>query len=178
MFGEYSAPTGIGHVATAASDGLLAVRTRIAAAVDAGHAPIRMLVGKPGLDGHSNGAEQLAVAARDAGLEVIYQGIRLTPAQIAAAARDEDVDLVGLSILSGSHRALVPEILELLRDAGVDAPVVVGGIIPDADRAPLTAAGVSAIYTPKDFRLAAIVSDLVDLAIEHRKATRAAAHAG
>ena len=89
-------------------------------------------MGKPGLDGHSNGAEQIAVAARDAGMEVVYQGIRLTPAQIAAAARDEDVDIVGLSILSGSHLALVPETLRLLREAGVDAPVVVGGIIPDS----------------------------------------------
>jgi (2R)-ethylmalonyl-CoA mutase len=178
VFGEYRAPTGVGGVTTAPIGDLQAVRQRVQAAARDLGGPIRLLVGKPGLDGHSNGAEQLAVAARDAGLEVIYQGIRLTPAQIAAAARDEDVDLVGLSILSGSHRALVPEILDLLRDAGVDAPVVVGGIIPDADRAPLTAAGVSAIYTPKDFRLAAIVSDLVDLAIEHRKATRAAAHAG
>jgi len=178
VFGEYRAPTGVGGVATAPIGDLQAVRQRVQAAARDLGGPIRLLVGKPGLDGHSNGAEQLAVAARDAGLEVIYQGIRLTPAQIAAAARDEDVDLVGLSILSGSHRALVPEILDLLRDAGVDAPVVVGGIIPDADRAPLTAAGVSAIYTPKDFRLAAIVSDLVDLAIEHRKATRSAARAG
>jgi len=178
VFGEYRAPTGVGGVTTAPIGELQAVRQRVQAAARDLGGPIRLLVGKPGLDGHSNGAEQLAVAARDAGLEVIYQGIRLTPAQIAAAARDEDVDLVGLSILSGSHRALVPEILDLLRDAGVDAPVVVGGIIPDADRAPLTAAGVSAIYTPKDFRLAAIVSDLVDLAIEHRKATRSAARAG
>ena len=178
VFGEYRAPTGVGGVTTAPIGDLQEVRQRARAAARDLGGPIRLLVGKPGLDGHSNGAEQLAVAARDAGLEVIYQGIRLTPAQIAAAARDEDVDLVGLSILSGSHRALVPEILDLLRAAGVDAPVVVGGIIPDADRAPLTAAGVSAIYTPKDFRLAAIVSDLVDLAIEHRKATRSAARAG
>ena len=178
VFGEYRAPTGVGGVTTAPIGELQSVRQRVQAAARDLGGPIRLLVGKPGLDGHSNGAEQLAVAARDAGLEVIYQGIRLTPAQIAAAARDEDVDLVGLSILSGSHLALVPEILDLLREAGVDAPVVVGGIIPDADRAPLTAAGVSAIYTPKDFRLAAIVSDLVDLAIEHRKATRSAARAG
>jgi ethylmalonyl-CoA mutase len=178
VFGEYRAPTGVGGVTTAPIGDLEEVRQRAhAAARDLG-GPIRLLVGKPGLDGHSNGAEQLAVAARDAGFEVIYQGIRLTPAQIAAAARDEDVDVVGLSILSGSHRALVPEIVERLRDAGVDAPVVVGGIIPDADRGLLTAAGVSAIYTPKDFRLATIVSDLVDLAIKYRKATRAAARAG
>src|SRR5207248_7917457 len=110
--------------------------------------PPRILVGKPGLDGHSNGAEQIAVAARDAGMEVVYQGIRLTPEQIAAAARDEDVDLVGLSVLSGSHRELVPETVRLLRANGVDAPVVVGGIIPEADRSELLAAGVARVYTP------------------------------
>ena len=125
---------------------------------------MRILVGKPGLDGHSNGAEQIAVAARDAGMEVVYQGIRLTPAEIAAAARDEDVDLVGLSILSGSHRLLVPETVRLLREHGVDAPVVVGGIIPEADRAELLAAGVARVYTPKDFRLGDIVAELADLA--------------
>jgi (2R)-ethylmalonyl-CoA mutase len=123
-----------------------------------------MLVGKPGLDGHSNGAEQIAVAARDAGMEVIYQGIRLTPEQIAAAARDEDVDLVGLSVLSGSHRMLVPETLRLLRDAGVDAPVVVGGIIPETDQAALVAEGVARVYTPKDFKLTEIVGELAELA--------------
>ena len=178
VFGEYRAPTGVSGVAVAPIAELEAVREQVQVAARDLGGPIRLLVGKPGLDGHSNGAEQLAVAARDAGREVIYQGIRLTPAQIAAAARDEDVDLVGLSILSGSHRALVPETIALLRDAGVGAPVVVGGIIPDADRAALTAAGVAAIYTPKDFRLAAIVRDLVDLAIGHRQAARAAAHAG
>ena len=125
-------------------------------------------VGKPGLDGHSNGAEQIALAARDAGFEVIYQGIRLTPDQIAAAARDEDVDVVGLSILSGSHLQIVPETVRLLRAAGVDAPVVVGGIIPPDDQAQLTAAGVARVYTPKDYRVATIISDLADLAIEHR----------
>jgi (2R)-ethylmalonyl-CoA mutase len=125
-----------------------------------------MLVGKPGLDGHSNGAEQIAVAARDAGMEVIYQGIRLTPAQIAAAARDEDVDLVGLSVLSGSHRRLVPETVRLLREAGVDAPVVVGGIIPEIDQGALVAAGVARVYTPKDFRLTQIIGELAELAAE------------
>ena len=117
------------------------VRARVQAGPRPTGGPIRLLVGKPGLDGHSNGAEQIAVAARDAGMEVVYQGIRLTPAQIAAAARDEDVDVVGLSILSGSHLDLVPETLRELREAGVDAPVVVGGIIPDADRAQLERAG-------------------------------------
>ena len=130
--------------------------------------PPRLLVAKPGLDGHSNGAEQIAVAARDAGMEVVYQGIRLTPEQIAATARDEDVDVVGLSILSGitpraraRGRPLVP------RD-GVDAPVVVGGIIPEDDRPRLVAAGVAAVYTPKDFELGRIMADIVDLASDHR----------
>ena len=136
VFGEYRAPTGVGGVharrsATAMVAGASAGQARAPQAL--GH-PIRILVGKPGLDGHSNGAEQIAVAARDAGMEVVYQGIRLTPEQIAAAARDEDVDLVGLSVLSGSHRKLVPETLALLRANGVDAPVVVGGIIPEADQ--------------------------------------------
>ncbi|HEY5014667.1 MAG TPA: protein meaA, partial [Acidimicrobiia bacterium] len=165
VFGEYRAPTGIGRVASATSAGLLAVRERIRAATAAGHAPIRMLVGKPGLDGHSNGAEQIAVAARDAGMEVIYQGIRLTPEEIAAAARDEDVDVVGLSILSGSHLDLVPETIRRLRAEGVDAPVIVGGIIPEADQARLLAAGASRVYTPKDYRLADIMADIADLVL-------------
>ena len=166
VFGEYRAPTGIGRVASASSEGLLAVRERIRAAVAAGHRPIRILVGKPGLDGHSNGAEQIAVAARDAGMEVIYQGIRLTPAEIAAAARDEDVDVVGLSILSGSHLDLVPETIGLLRAQGVDVPVIVGGIIPEADQARLLAAGAARVYTPKDYRLAGIMADIADLVLE------------
>ena len=165
VFGEYRAPTGIGRVASGSSVGLLAVRERIRAATSAGHTPIRMLVGKPGLDGHSNGAEQIAVAARDAGMEVIYQGIRLTPAEIAAAARDEDVDVVGLSILSGSHLDLVPETIRALRAEGVQAPVIVGGIIPEADQARLVAAGVSRVYTPKDYRLAEIMADIADLVL-------------
>ncbi len=166
VFGEYRAPTGIGGVAAGSSAGLLAVRERIRAATSAaGRPPIRMLVGKPGLDGHSNGAEQIAVAARDAGMEVIYQGIRLTPAEIAAAARDEDVDVVGLSILSGSHLDLVPETIRCLRAEGVQVPVIVGGIIPEADQACLLAAGVAAVYTPKDYRLARIMSDIADLVL-------------
>jgi (2R)-ethylmalonyl-CoA mutase len=130
--------------------------------------PPRLLVAKPGLDGHSNGAEQIAVAARDAGFEVVYQGIRLTPAQIAVAARDEDVDVVGISILSGSHLQLVPEVIKLLREEGVDAPVVVGGIVPGADMPRLRAAGVVAIYTPKDFEITHLVEELADLAERHR----------
>ena len=163
VFGEYRAPTGVGGVRAPMGEAMTHARERVQARVrEIGH-PIRILVGKPGLDGHSNGAEQIAVAARDAGMEVVYQGIRLTPEQIAAAARDEDVDLVGLSILSGSHRELVPETVRLLRANGVDAPVVVGGIIPEADRPALLAAGVARVYTPKDFRLSDIVAELAEL---------------
>src|SRR5512132_515624 len=143
VFGEYRAPTGVGAVAAAPVDEMVKVRERVQSAAAELGGPIRVLVGKPGLDGHSNGAEQIAVAARDAGMEVVYQGIRLTPAEIATAARDEDVDVVGLSILSGSHLELVPDIVRRLRAEGVDAPVVVGGIIPDADRAQLEAMGVA-----------------------------------
>jgi (2R)-ethylmalonyl-CoA mutase len=169
VFGEYRAPTGVGSVSVRPGDELQQVRTRVqAAALDAG--PIRILVGKPGLDGHSNGAEQIAVAARDAGMEVVYQGIRLTPAQIAAAARDEDVDIVGLSILSGSHLELVPETLRELREAGVNAPVVVGGIIPDTDREQLERDGIARVFTPKDYRLAGIMEEIADLALAHRRA--------
>src|SRR6185437_3547019 len=149
------APTGVGAVAARAGSEMHEVRDAVRAIVEAsGGRPIRLLVGKPGLDGHSNGAEQIAVAARDAGMEVVYQGIRLTPLQIATAARDEDVDVVGLSILSGSHLELVPETIRLLRSMDVDAPVVVGGIIPEADQVVLRAAGVAGIYTPKDYRFA------------------------
>ena len=124
---------------------------------------IRVLVAKPGLDGHSNGAEQVAVAARDAGMEVVYQGIRLTPEEIAATARDEDVDVVGISILSGSHLELVPEILRLLDANGVEAPVVVGGIIPAEDEQKLRELGVAAVYTPKDFELSRMMGEMADL---------------
>ena len=124
---------------------------------------LRLLIAKPGLDGHSNGAEQIAVRARDAGFEVIYQGIRLTPEEIVAAAVAEDVDLVGISILSGSHMELVPGIVEGLRSQGLDdVPVVVGGIIPPADAARLKAAGVAAVFTPKDFGLTAIMAAFVE----------------
>jgi (2R)-ethylmalonyl-CoA mutase len=174
VFGEYRAPTGVGSVAIAPAGDLAGVRERVRAAAAELGGPLRLLVGKPGLDGHSNGAEQIAVAARDAGFEVVYQGIRLTPAQIAAAARDEDVDVVGLSILSGSHLDLVPDTIRRLRENSVDAPVVVGGIIPDADRERLAQAGVARVYTPKDFRLATIVGDLADLGIEHRRGVAAA----
>ena len=122
-----------------------------------------MLVGKPGLDGHSNGAEQIAVRARDAGFEVVYQGIRLTPEQIVSAAVAEDVDVVGLSILSGSHLELVPMVLEGLRAAGMgEVPVVVGGIIPDADAAALKVSGVAAVFTPKDYDATLIMAKVLD----------------
>jgi (2R)-ethylmalonyl-CoA mutase len=131
--------------------------------------PPRFLVAEPGLDGHSNGAEQIAVAARDSGMEVVYQGIRLTPAQIAAVARDEDVEVVGLSILSGSHLELVPDVLRLLHDAGVDAPVVLGGIIPEVDARRLVEDGIAAVYTPKDFELVRIMDDIVSLVESGRR---------
>ena len=162
VFGEYRAPTGVAAAVGVGTlpDDLRAVAERVRALPGG---PLRLLVGKPGLDGHSNGAEQIAVAARDAGMEVIYQGIRLTPAQIAAVARDEDVDVVGLSILSGSHLELVPDVVDRLRAEGVDAPVIVGGIIPEEDRPKLIAAGVARVYTPKDFELGRIMGDIADL---------------
>jgi (2R)-ethylmalonyl-CoA mutase len=131
--------------------------------------PPKLLVAKPGLDGHSNGAEQIAVAARDAGMEVIYSGIRLTPEQIAASARDEDPDVIGLSILSGSHLSLVPSVLEKLRSAGVSIPVVVGGIIPEEDRPRLMEAGVTAVYTPKDYEIGRIMRDIAEIAASGRR---------
>ncbi len=169
VFGEYRAPTGVAAALGAGvlPDGLVTA-ARDVAALPGG--PPRFLVAKPGLDGHSSGAEQIAVAARDTGFEVIYQGIRLTPEQIAAVARDEDPEVIGLSILSGSHMSLVPEVMRLLADAGVDAPVVVGGIIPEDDRDPLMAAGVAAVYTPKDFELGRIMSDIARLVGERRSA--------
>jgi ethylmalonyl-CoA mutase len=167
VFGEFRAPTGVGAAVGVGADQLAEVAARVRAMAASGGPP-RLLVAKPGLDGHSNGAEQIAVAARDAGMEVVYPGIRLTAAQIAAAARDEDVDVVGISILSGSHMELVPEVLRLLQEAGVDAPVVVGGIIPEDDRPKLESLGVAAVYTPKDVELARIVGDIADLAARHR----------
>ncbi|HVD39147.1 MAG TPA: cobalamin-dependent protein, partial [Solirubrobacterales bacterium] len=124
---------------------------------------IKILVGKPGLDGHSNGAEQVALRARDVGMEVIYQGIRLTPEEIAESALQEDVDVVGLSILSGSHLELIPEVVRLLRDEGVEVPVVVGGIIPVADAERLREAGIAGVYTPKDFDVNKIMGEIVAL---------------
>jgi ethylmalonyl-CoA mutase len=165
VFGEFRAPTGVAAAVGRSQNLRKNVEKRVEM-VPGGR--IRLLIAKPGLDGHSNGAEQIAVAARDAGMEVIYSGIRSTPAQIAATARDEDPDVVGLSILSGSHLSLVPSVMECLRAQGVDAPVIVGGIIPEADREVLLAAGVAAVYTPKDFELGKIMNDIVGIAELHR----------
>jgi ethylmalonyl-CoA mutase len=164
VFGGYRAPTGVGEASAAPADEeLQELRDEVATLSEQlGRRP-KILVGKPGLDGHSNGAEQIAVRARDAGMDVVYEGIRLTPAQIAASALQEGVHVIGLSILSGSHRELIPAVIDALREAGVNAPVVVGGIIPDQDVAPLKAAGVAAVYTPKDFDLTRIMRDIVTL---------------
>ncbi|MFI0235454.1 protein meaA [Streptomyces sp. NPDC016845] len=167
VFGEFRAPTGVSSapVAVTAEAGtpLAQVREKVRRTGDELGGKLRLLVGKPGLDGHSNGAEQIAVRARDAGFEVVYQGIRLTPEQIVSAALAEDVTCVGLSILSGSHAELVPDVLDRLREAGAtDIPVIVGGIIPNADAEELKRAGVAAVFTPKDFGITEIIGRIVD----------------
>jgi ethylmalonyl-CoA mutase len=164
VFGSYRAPTGVGEAAAATADADLSeLRSQVSRLQDKlGRRP-KILVGKPGLDGHSNGAEQIAVRARDSGMDVVYEGIRLTPAQIAASALQEGVHVIGLSILSGSHRELIPSVIQALREAGVQAPVVVGGIIPDQDVAALEQAGVAAVYTPKDFDITRIMREIVAL---------------
>ncbi|MDZ3838476.1 MAG: protein meaA [Rhodospirillales bacterium] len=165
IFGEYRAPTGVGQ-AVVHSDisGLKAVRSRVQMLTDTLGRRIKILVGKPGLDGHSNGAEQIALRARDAGMEVVYEGIRLTPDQIVSAALDEGVHVVGLSILSGSHVPLVTEVMRQMREAELyDVPVVVGGIIPPEDAETLKAVGVTRVYTPKDFDITQIIGDIVDI---------------
>jgi ethylmalonyl-CoA mutase len=171
-FGEFRAPTGVGEAAAGPADSaaLEELREEVDRVSEALGRRLKILVGKPGLDGHSNGAEQIAVRARDIGMDVVYEGIRLTPSQIAASALQEGVHVVGLSILSGSHRELIPTVVRALRDRGVDAPVVVGGIIPDADVEPLRAAGVAAVYTPKDFDLTQIMRDIVALVAERHGA--------
>ena len=165
VFGEFRAPTGVGAAVGRRTSALAEVAEYVRT-IPGG--PPRFLVAKPGLDGHSNGAEQIAVAARDAGMEVVYSGIRLTPEQIVASARDEDPDVVGLSILSGSHLQLVPDVVRRLRAEGVDAPVIVGGIIPEEDRTRLANEGVAAVYTPKDFDIARIMREVAELAAAHR----------
>jgi (2R)-ethylmalonyl-CoA mutase len=166
-FGEYRAPTGVGEAAAGVpSDDMERLRDEVERVSEALGRRLKILVGKPGLDGHSNGAEQIAVRARDLGMDVVYEGIRLTPSQIVASALQEGVHVVGLSILSGSHRELIPDLIAGLRDAGVEAPVIVGGIIPEADVGPLREAGVAAVYTPKDFGLGVIMSDIVALVAE------------
>ena len=165
IYGEYRAPTGVGRAAAVGSGADLApVRMAVERVSARLGRRLKMLVGKPGLDGHSNGAEQIAVRARDAGFEVVYEGIRLTPAQIANTALEEGVHVVGLSILSGSHVALVGDVVASLKSAGLgDLPVVVGGIIPAEDAAKLLEAGVARVYTPKDYDLNAIMADIVEV---------------
>jgi (2R)-ethylmalonyl-CoA mutase len=175
VFGAYRGPTGVDGATASNNPAQLEAIRRQVEETEAliGH-PIKILVGKPGLDGHSNGAEQIALRARDVGMEVIYQGIRLTPAEIATSALQEDVDVVGLSILSGSHLELIPEVVRLLNDEGLDIPVVVGGIIPVADAKRLREAGVAGVYTPKDFDVNKIMSEIVEL-VGERSAARTAA---
>ncbi len=175
VFGEYRAPTGVADAAAATSDdNLEELRERVERVSEGLGRRIKILVGKPGLDGHSNGAEQIAVRARDAGMDVVYEGIRLTPARIARTAVDEGVHVVGLSILSGSHAELIPTVLEELSRAGANVPVVVGGIIPKADEEALLAAGVARVYTPKDFQVSRIMGDIVELVAQHHGVAAAA----
>ena len=166
IFGEYRAPTGVA-AALGRRTAELADVAQFVKSIPGG--PPKFLVAKPGLDGHSNGAEQIAVAARDAGMEVVYSGIRLTPEQIVASARDEDPDIIGLSILSGSHLSLVPEVLALLAAEGLDTPVIVGGIIPEDDRDDLRNRGIAAVYTPKDFDISRIMGEIAQIAASRRK---------
>jgi (2R)-ethylmalonyl-CoA mutase len=175
VFGSYRAPTGVGEASAAPADTELArLREEVEQLAEKlGRRP-KILVGKPGLDGHSNGAEQIAVRARDAGMDVVYEGIRLTPAQIAASALQEGVHVIGLSILSGSHRELIPAVMDALREAEVDVPVVVGGIIPDQDVPQLERAGVAAVYTPKDFDISRIMHDIVGIVGERNGVPTAA----
>jgi (2R)-ethylmalonyl-CoA mutase len=176
VFGEYRAPTGVGEAAAAPSDDNLSeLRDRVERVSEGLGRRLKILVGKPGLDGHSNGAEQIAVRARDAGMDVVYEGIRLTPARIARTAVEEGVHVVGLSILSGSHAELIPTVLSELEEASAGVPVVVGGIIPAADQAALLEAGVARVYTPQDFEVSRIIGDIVDLVAEYHGVTAASA---
>ena len=165
MFGEYRAPTGVGRaVSNSSAEPLAKLRDEVDRVSGMLGRRMKMLVGKPGLDGHSNGAEQIAVRARDAGIEVVYDGIRLTPAQIVDAAQEEGVHVVGLSILSGSHVSLVTDVLARMKENGLGGiPVVAGGIIPPEDEKLLLEAGCARIYTPKNYDLTAIMTDIVAL---------------
>jgi len=176
VFGAYRGPTGVGGAAPAGDrETLSAARRKVNEVSELIGHRVRLLVGKPGLDGHSNGSEQIALRARDVGMEVVYQGIRLTPEQIVESAVQEDVDLVGLSILSGSHLELIPEVVRLLKEEGVDVPVVAGGIIPPEDAARLKEAGVAGVFTPKDFDMNEIMSEFVELVAQrHRNAPQPA----
>jgi (2R)-ethylmalonyl-CoA mutase len=170
-FGEYRAPTGVADASAATgNEALEELREKVERVSETLGRRVKILVGKPGLDGHSNGAEQVAVRARDAGFDVVYEGIRLTPSQIAKSAVDEGVHVVGLSILSGSHMELIPDVIRELEEAGADVPVVVGGIIPVADEKKLLEAGVARVYTPKDFQVTNIMSDIVDVVAERHGA--------
>ena len=160
-FGEYRAPTGVGQAMRNDVSGLDDIRADVDRVSRKLGRRMTFLVGKPGLDGHSNGAEQIAVRARDAGMQVVYEGIRLTPEEIVDAARDKKAHVIGLSVLSGSHMPLVKDVVGRMKQEGIDVPVVVGGIIPPEDAAELEKAGVAAVYTPKDFELNRIMSDLV-----------------
>ncbi len=163
-FGEYRAPTGVARAPSNRTEGLEPIREAVQAVAARLGRPLKFLVGKPGLDGHSNGAEQIAARARDCGMDIHYEGIRLTPAEIVAAAAEQEAHVVGLSILSGSHVPLIADVVERMRATGLsDIPLVVGGIIPEEDAARLRAMGVAAVYTPKDFELNRIMLDIVGL---------------
>jgi len=175
VFGEYRAPTGVADASAAPADEALnELREKVERVSESLGRRVKILVGKPGLDGHSNGAEQVAVRARDAGFDVVYEGIRLTPSQIAKSALDEGVHVVGLSILSGSHMELIPDMIRELEEAAVGVPLIVGGIIPLADEKKLLDAGVARVYTPKDFQVTQMMSDIVDLVAERHGAAAAA----
>jgi (2R)-ethylmalonyl-CoA mutase len=160
-FGEYRAPTGVGNAMRNDVTGLDDIRADVDRVSRKLGRRLTLLVGKPGLDGHSNGAEQIAVRARDAGMQVVYEGIRLTPEEIVDAARKQKPHVIGLSVLSGSHLPLVADVVGRMKQAGLDMPLVVGGIIPPEDAATLEKSGVAAVYTPKDFELNRIMADVV-----------------
>jgi methylmalonyl-CoA mutase C-terminal domain len=170
VFGEYRAPTGTAISPQKETDDIRQIRSEVKAISEELGRPIKILIGKPGLDGHSNGAEQIAVRARDVGMEVIYQGIRLTPQQIVSTVEQENVDLIGLSILSGSHDTIIPKIMNLLNERGLnDIPVIAGGIIPDDDAKLLIETGIKRVYTPRDYSLNQIMRDMVGIVKEAKR---------